>query len=77
MSTWSVNIRRALSGHYRDASVYGHTTTGMHDMSTPRTFVLLVYGLKHLAPSLRTVFPDTDARQVAVQTSVTPCQYRA
>ena len=34
-STWSVKTRRALSRHCRDARVYGHTTTAMHDMSTP------------------------------------------
>ena len=32
MSAWSVKIwRRALSRHFRDARVYGHTTTVMHD----------------------------------------------
>ena len=30
-----VKTRRAPSRHCRDARVYGHTTTAMHDMSTP------------------------------------------
>ena len=34
MSAWSVKLRRAPSCHCRDARVYGHTTTVMHDMST-------------------------------------------
>ena len=34
-SAWSVQTRRAPSRHGRDARVYGHTTTTMHDMSTP------------------------------------------
>ena len=32
MSAWSVKTRRALSWHCRDARVYGHTTTAMHDI---------------------------------------------
>ena len=35
MSAWSVKTRRVPSRHCRDARVYGHTTTDMHDMSTP------------------------------------------
>ena len=31
MSAWSVKARRAPSRHCRDARVYGHTTTAMHD----------------------------------------------
>ena len=31
MSAWSVKARRAPSRHCRDAWVYGHTTTVMHD----------------------------------------------
>ena len=31
MSPWSVKSRRALSRRCRDARVYGHTTTAMHD----------------------------------------------
>ena len=47
MSAWSVNTRLALSRHSRDARVYGHPTTAMHDIEyishveytpqTPRT----------------------------------------
>ena len=32
MSAWSVKTRRAPSRHYRDASVYGHTTTATHEI---------------------------------------------
>ena len=32
MSTWSVKTQRAPSRHGRDARVYGHTTTVMHDI---------------------------------------------
>ena len=32
---WLVKIRRAPSRHNRDARAYGHTTTGMHQLSTP------------------------------------------
>ena len=32
MSAWSVKTRRAPSRHCRDARVYGHTTTAMHDI---------------------------------------------
>ena len=35
MSAWSVKTRRVPSRHCRDARVYGHTTTAMHDMGTP------------------------------------------
>ena len=35
MSVWWVKTRRAPSWHSRDTRVYGHTTTAMHDMSTP------------------------------------------
>ena len=35
MLAWSVKTRCAPSRHFRDARVYGHTTTFMHDMSTP------------------------------------------
>ena len=35
MSAWSVKTRRAPSWHCWDTRVYGHTTTAMHDMSTP------------------------------------------
>ena len=31
---WSVKTRRAPSGHCRDARVYGHTISAMHDMGT-------------------------------------------
>ena len=34
MPVRSVKTRRALSRHCRDATVYGHTPTAMHDMST-------------------------------------------
>ena len=32
MSAWSVKSRRAPSRHCRDARVYGHMTTAMHDI---------------------------------------------
>ena len=35
MSVLSVETRRAQSGHCRDAKVYGHTTTAMHDTGSP------------------------------------------
>ena len=35
LPAWSVETRRAPSGHYGDARGYGHTTAAMHDMSTP------------------------------------------
>ena len=35
ISAWSVKTRRAPSRHCRDARIYGHTTTALHDMSTP------------------------------------------
>ena len=35
MSAWLVTVRRAPSRHSRDARVYGHTTTAMHELSTP------------------------------------------
>ena len=35
MSAWSVKTLRAPSWYCRGARVYGHTTTTMHDMSTP------------------------------------------
>ena len=34
MSAWLVKTRRASSRHCRDARVYGHTATAMHDIST-------------------------------------------
>ena len=40
MCVWSVKARRAPSRHCRDARVYGHTTTVMHDMSTPSIYVI-------------------------------------
>ena len=35
MFAWSVKTRRAPSRHCRDARVYGHTTTAMHDNENP------------------------------------------
>ena len=35
MSAWSVKTRRAPSRHCRDAGVYGHTATAMHDNEYP------------------------------------------
>ena len=35
LPAWSVKAQRAPSQHCRDVRVYGHTTTAMHDMSTP------------------------------------------
>ena len=35
MSAWVVKSRRAPSRYSRDARVYGHTTTAMHELSTP------------------------------------------
>ena len=35
MYAWSVKTRHAPSRHCRDARVYGHTTTAMHDVNTP------------------------------------------
>ena len=35
ISGWSVNTRRAPPRHCRGAKIYGHTTTAMHDISTP------------------------------------------
>ena len=34
-SAWSVKTRPAPSRHCRDARVYSHTTTAIHDISTP------------------------------------------
>ena len=34
-SAWSVKTKRAPSQHGRHARVYGHSTTAMHEMSTP------------------------------------------
>ena len=36
---WSVKTRRTPSRHCRDARVYGHTTTAMHNISTPPPLV--------------------------------------
>ena len=38
MSAWSVKTRRAPSRHRRDARVYGHTTTAMHENGYPPPF---------------------------------------
>ena len=35
MSAWLVKAQRAPSRHSRDARVYGHTATAMHNLSTP------------------------------------------
>ena len=35
MSVWSVKTGGAPSRHCRDARVYGHTTSAMHDISSP------------------------------------------
>ena len=59
MSAWSVKTRRAPSRHCRDARVYGHTTTAMHDMNgsppppTPSCFpailtVLFKYNIENV-----------------------------
>ena len=42
MSVWSVKTRHAPSPHCRNARVYGHTTTAMHDMSTPPPVMVLM-----------------------------------
>ena len=36
LPAWSLKTRRAPSRHCSCARVYGHTTTDLHDMSTPR-----------------------------------------
>ena len=35
MSVWSVKTRRTPSRRCRDARIYGHATTAMHDMRAP------------------------------------------
>ena len=35
MPAWPVKTQRAPSRHSRNARVYGHTTTAMHEISTP------------------------------------------
>ena len=52
LRAWSKHFRpgrrRAPSWHCRDARVYGHTTTAMHNMSAPPPSPLLLLGvLKH------------------------------
>ena len=46
MSAWSVKTRRAPSRHRKDAKVYGHVATAMHDMSTPPSPLHEVHSLK-------------------------------
>ena len=53
-SAWSVKTRRAPSRHCRDARVYRHTTTAMHDNEyTPplRNHFLLTAGFLHKGES--------------------------
>ena len=49
---WSVKTRHTPSRHCRDARVYGHTTTAMHDMSTPLPPCAPLAAM-HSAPRLR------------------------
>ena len=35
MSAWSVKIRHVPPWHCKDAKIYGHTTTAMHDIEYP------------------------------------------
>ena len=37
MYVWSLETRRAPSPHCRDARVYCHTTTAVHNVSTPQS----------------------------------------
>ena len=63
MFAWSVKTGRALSPHCRDARVYGHTTTAMHDMRTPPPLVLTSQRKKRLriSHSLDTALHTQDA----------------
>ena len=45
ISAWPVKTRRAPPRHYRDARVYGHTTTAMYDHEYPPP---LVWSLREL-----------------------------
>ena len=40
MSVWSAETRGAPCRHCRDARVYGHTTTAMHDIEYTPPFIL-------------------------------------
>ena len=53
MSAWLMKTRRAPSGHSRDARVYGHTTTAMHELSTPPPPLRRKQGnWKHIIPGM-------------------------
>ena len=53
MSAWSVKTRHAPSRHCRDARVYDHTTTAMHEIEyTPPS---LMYG--HGSEACNSVYP--------------------
>ena len=48
MFAWSVKTQRAPSGHCRDARVYGHATSAIHDNSTPPPPSLSPWPLPHV-----------------------------
>ena len=60
ISAWSVKIRRAPSRHCRDARVYGHTTTDMHDNehTSPATSSPSVFKTDRGGVRKRTILPS-------------------
>ena len=62
MSAWSVYTRRASSQHCRDAREYGHTTTAMHDMRTPRPQAVAAHPPPPPSRSLPIPLPSTPPR---------------
>ena len=76
---WSVKTRRAPSRRCRDARVYGHTTTAMHDMTilfTPRAFlyeVLPVVQVSSFGPQALPARRRTDSVLSVVYTTVPTC----
>ena len=59
MSAWLVKTRRAPSQHSRDARVYGHTTTAMHKLSTPRPHRSFALGECRSAPRIVACFESS------------------
>ena len=66
MSAWLMKTRRAPSRHSRDARVYGHTTTAMHELSTPPTHTAQL-------SSAHSYIPLTAAQRRAVPCGVVSC----
>ncbi|CAN0169454.1 unnamed protein product, partial [Laminaria digitata] len=79
MSAWSVKTARAPSRHCRDARIYGHTTTAVHDeIITPSPCIdYFHFSRANSETFLRENVPHSDCRNKHCLTLCLPARLRA